>query len=166
MRAVVRPCRVGRSPGLVGKRGRGPVVAEQGPPEAGLSVEFVDRDAFDRDLAVEKTPVRREIGAVRQPGCGLEDVDLQHVAGAGTVDGDRAGEQMRSGPTVGDAAENVGDARVHQQVWGVAGVVGQGLDGHQVSRRDGQHGLQSRVEVAPVHGRRRGQPVDGGGGHG
>ena len=71
---------------------------------------------------------------------------------------------MRSGPTVGDAAENVGDARVHQQVWGVAGVVGQGLDGHQVSRRDGQHGLQSRVEVAPVHGRRRrGQPVDGGG---
>ena len=129
-----------------------------------MGVEFVDGDAFDGDLAVEKTPVRREVGAVRQPRCGLEDVDLQHVAGAGTVDGDRAGEQMRAGATVGDAVEDVGDARVHQQVGCVAGVVGQGLDGHQVSRGDGEYRLQARIEVAPVHGRRRRrQPVDGGG---
>ena len=77
--------------------------------------------------------MRREVGAIGQPRGGLEDVDLQHVPWTGTVDGDRAGEQMRAGTTVSDAVEDVGDARVHQQVGCVAGVVSQGLDRHQVA---------------------------------
>ena len=119
-------------PGLVGQRCRGPVVGEQGPAEAGFGVEFVDGHAFDGDLAVQKAPMRRQVGAVRQPRCGLEDVDLQHVSRTGTVDGDRAGQQMGAGTAVGDAVEDIGDARVHQQVGCIAGVMGQGVDRHQV----------------------------------
>ena len=76
--------------------------------------------------------MRRQVGAVRQPRCGLEDVDLQHVSRAGTVDGDRAGQQMGARAAVGDAVEDIGDARVHQQVGCIACVVGQGVDRHQV----------------------------------
>ena len=69
---------------------------------------------------------------------------------------------MWAGPAVGDAVENVGDARVHQQVGGHAGVVGQGFDGDQVPRSDGENQFEARIEIAPVHGRQAcRQPVDG-----
>ena len=71
---------------------------------------------------------------------------------------------MRAGTSVGDAIEDFADARVHQQVGRVAGVVGQGFDRYQVPRGDGENRLEARVEVAPVDGRRGPrQPVDGGG---
>jgi hypothetical protein len=150
---------------LVCQRCRGPVVPEQGPPEAGIAVELVDRHPLDRDLAIQIAPMRRQVGAIRQPRGGLEDVDLQHVSRAGTVDGDRAGEYVRAGAAVGDAVENVADARVHQQVGCIACVVGQCLDRHQVPRGDGEYRLQARVEVAPVHGRRRRDELMDGRGH-
>jgi hypothetical protein len=154
--------RVDDRAGLVGQRRRGPVVPEQRPAQVGCGVELVDGHTFDGDLAVQKAPMSSEVGAVRQPRRGLEDVDLQHIARTGAVDGDRAGQQMRARPPVGDAVENVRDARIHQQIRCIAGVVGQRLDGHQVPRGDGDGRLGTWIEVPPVHGRRGSrQPVDG-----
>ena len=68
-----------------------------------------------------------------------------HLPG-GAVDGDGAGQQMRAGAAVADAVENVGDARVHQQVGCIAGVVGQAFDGDQVSGSDGENRFEARVE--------------------
>jgi len=117
--------------------------------------------------------IRALLDAGRPEGEGPQDVAAARLKTAGraliSTVGGAAGPLygtalMRAGTSVGDAIEDFTDARVHQQVGRVAGVVGQGFDRHQVSRGDGENRLEARVEVAPVDGRRGGrQPVDGDG---
>lgn len=59
-------------------------------------------------------------------------------------------------PAVGDLIEDGGDAGVHEEVGGVARVVGQRLELHEIPRGDGDHRLESGIEETPVHRRRRG----------
>jgi hypothetical protein len=88
-----------------------------------------------------------QIGAMRQARLRAEDVHLQHITRARTSQRDRPGEQVRARPAL--------DARVHQQVGRVAGVMGERLDLHQVTRGHGQHRCEVGIEVTPVHGLRR-----------
>ena len=71
----------------------------------------------------------------------------------------RSGPVMRWTPGIAvlgrDRVEDVGDPGVHHEFGGVAGMVGQGLDAHDIAVRDGEHGGQRRVEIAPMHSRGR-----------
>ena len=106
---------------------------------------------------VEQPPVRRAVGAEREPRRDLEHADQERVAGLGALDGDGPGHHVDAGATVGlgDAGPQPADGVVHQQVGSVAGVVGHGLDAHDVAGADLEHRRLGAVEVAPEAGLRR-----------
>ena len=88
------------------------------------------------------------------PELDVEDVDLQHVAGRGAFDRDRAGQDMARhhalvlGVDVGKLRRDVKFAAVRHHV----GAAGDGVDGDFIAAGDGQDGLQFRFEKAPVAG--------------
>ena len=88
------------------------------------------------------------------PELDVEDVDLQHVAGLGALDRDRAGQDMaRQHPLVlgvdfGKFGRNVKLAAVRHHV----GTAADGVDRDLIAAGDGQDRLQLRFEKAPVAG--------------
>ena len=115
-------------------------------------------------------------GIAARPRRHVEDLHLQHVARLGAADVDRPGQDVDAKTLAGAAAIHRGVHRpgaapvdalatlipaehalrtriAHDHALGiVVGVVGQGLQGHQIARMDVEAGLQALAEIAPVHG--------------
>ena len=77
------------------------------------------------------------------PELDVEDVDLQHIAGLGAFDRDRAGQDMAGqhplvfGVNLGKFRRNVKLAAVRHHVRAAA----DGVDGHFIAAGDGEDGL-------------------------
>ena len=131
----------------------------------GVGVELVDRHPLLLpELLVEIAPVGREVRAVVVPRRHGEVAHLQHVAGLGVLDPDRAGHDVDAWIAIAlrNGVEDGGDALVHHQLGRVAGVMGDRLGLDQVAALHLQHRREGGVEIAPVHRlRRSGQVVQG-----
>jgi hypothetical protein len=124
-------------------------------------VKAVDGDALLAEGVVEQPPVGRAVGPERQPRRHLEHADQERVAGLRALDGDRSGHHVdaRAAVGLGDAGPQPADGVVHEQVRGIAGVVGDGLDAHDVAGADLEHRGLVPVEVTPVARVGRGQQL-------
>ena len=152
-------------------------------------VELEDRDDLARlrlldQIVIVKAPIRRDVGAetaagmtgaAARPRPHVENAHLQHVAGLGVLDRDRAGQQMHADAFAGAADERpfgragaaardrlvlarpvehalrAGIACDHPLVI-VVGVVGQRFDGGAVARAQRQRRRDLLAEIAPVNG--------------
>ena len=95
------------------------------------------------------------------PELDVEDVDLQHVAGLGALDRDRAGQDMARhhalvlGMDLGKLGRDVKLAAVRHHV----GAAADGVDRDFIAAGDGQDRLQFGFEEAPVAGLGAGMQV-------
>jgi hypothetical protein len=120
-----------------------------------VHIERIDRNPLlVTELVVQIAPIRSEVRAVEQPRHHLVIANLQHVARTRPSDEDRSCHDVDAGITVrfGDVQIKLPDPLIHQQLWGVAGMMGNGLDLHEIAALDAQCRREAAVEITPMHG--------------
>ncbi len=140
----------------------GEVIGVEGGGCLHIGVELIDRDPlFFAELLVEIAPIGGEVGAVGAARRHGQIANLQDVARLGVLDEDRTGHDVDAGIAIrlGHALEDRGDALVHHQVRRIARVVGDRLGADQIATFDMKDRRDGGVEIAPMHGLRRGLQV-------
>jgi hypothetical protein len=127
------------------------------------------QDAGARLLAQLADEPAAAVASVRDRQVDREDADLEHVAGLGAFDVDRAGQNVAARPAVRDPLVDrpqLGLDLVRGQTGRLEtlrAVRDQGLDLHDVARSDPERGRLRRIVVPPRdRGRRGRQPMDAG----
>ena len=96
-----------------------------------------------------------------QPWLHVKNAYHQCVAHFSTLHGDGSGEDVHARPpiTLGDTGPDGANSVIHQQVWRIAGVMGDGLDFDGVAATYGESRRLVAIDVTPVDRVRRGRQM-------